>query len=253
MKRKRIPINNRNAPLVKKQANDSIIQLVSRLFFHPIFFAIFSASFVGILFGFTTLSLVEKEIMPSFSNHEPLTSDVKTENKNTNQTEHKQRELHFYTIQAGVFEQNENAADLVKQLDSHGVSSVIWQREGKYYVLIDTFSSEKEARKILEQLQNKDVEAFVKQWPLTLIVPSNSNEEMKWLDDFITVWKSSVEQIDLGEHVDTSAWLSLQKRLDDASLFSERNEQLLDIVTIENELSRIDLLTIISKMERMFS
>ncbi|MCA0969932.1 SPOR domain-containing protein [Halobacillus litoralis] len=69
-----------------------------------------------------------------------------------------------YVVQAGVFSTEEKANEWKMKLTASAFSSVVWQRDGQYYLFVGSGSSEAEAEQVADQLKSGGFDTYVKPW-----------------------------------------------------------------------------------------
>ncbi|TGB04166.1 SPOR domain-containing protein [Halobacillus salinus] len=74
--------------------------------------------------------------------------------------------LEGYVVQAGVFSTEDKANEWKMKLTASSVSSIIWQRDGQYYLFVGSASTESGAEQIAADLDTRDIETYVKPWTI---------------------------------------------------------------------------------------
>lgn len=72
--------------------------------------------------------------------------------------------LQGFVVQAGVFSTEEKANEWKMKLTASAVSSIIWQRDGQYFLFVGSGTTESDAEQIASDLQGRDIETYVKPW-----------------------------------------------------------------------------------------
>ncbi|MGI8317225.1 SPOR domain-containing protein [Halobacillus mangrovi] len=91
-----------------------------------------------------------------------------------------------YFIQAGVFTTEEKALEWKMKLTSQSVSSVVWERDGQFYLFAGSAPTKSEADTLAVQLQGYGVETYVKNWVVLKEEGSLSEEEADVMNTLVT-------------------------------------------------------------------
>ncbi|ARI76922.1 SPOR domain-containing protein [Halobacillus mangrovi] len=91
-----------------------------------------------------------------------------------------------YFIQAGVFTTEEKALEWKTKLTSQSVSSVVWERDGQFYLFAGSAPTKSEADTLALQLQGYGVDTYVKNWVVLKEEGSLSEEEADVMDKLVT-------------------------------------------------------------------
>src|SRR5699024_10886435 len=135
----------------------------------------------------------------------------------------------LYAVQIGVFRERENAEINKQQLQRRHIESVIWERDNEYFLLHSILSSESSAKKINEQLlDDDDVETFIKKWDIYVGNKQITDEELQWINRFMSLWTESLKQIEAGEAIPSSSWETLLTEEVDSSFISEFQVKVVD-------------------------
>src|SRR5699024_8515123 len=115
-----------------------------------------------------------------------------------------------------------------------GYEVVAWERDELYYLLLGLATTESELSKLKEELATKDLEAYVKVWETAEYELDLDTKDMDWLNSFISLWKSSVENIAENNEFQEEDWNRLISSDNDVSdqLKSMMNE--VDVVFNES-------------------
>ncbi|CDQ18181.1 stage II sporulation protein B [Halobacillus karajensis] len=76
--------------------------------------------------------------------------------------------LDSYIVQAGAFSTEGKAKEWRSKLTALLVPSVIWQRDGQYFLFVGSANSKKEANVIADRLAEKSIETYVKPFAVTI-------------------------------------------------------------------------------------
>lgn len=256
MKKNKLYLRKKTLLPLRRERAHRTFKLSFSFFVHPLFIALFSASVIGTLFGMMTLSLLDLEDRPHTIAEEKQLKEMTTTNLQQPQpTEGKQRSITFYTLQIGKFQQEANANALVKQLHTLDIESIIWEEDDAFYVLSGAFHKEQLARKESEIVKALAIDAFVKQWTVTLNV-KRTPEENAWLERWITTWETTLQQLDENKNDYQTLWNELAQDLQhekNTKLFTNEKEQVLTIVTFEDSLTKTDLLKKLQALQRLLT
>lgn len=91
-----------------------------------------------------------------------------------------------YFIQAGVFTTVEKALEWKTKLTSQSVSTVVWERDGQFYLFAGSAPTKSEADTLALQLQGYGVDTYVKNWVVLKEEGSLSEEEADVMDTLVT-------------------------------------------------------------------
>ncbi|MYL37319.1 SPOR domain-containing protein [Halobacillus litoralis] len=76
--------------------------------------------------------------------------------------------LDTYIVQAGAFSTEGKAGEWQSRLNAQSISSVVWKRDGQYFLFVGSASSKQEAAYIAEEMKSKSIETYVKPWVVTI-------------------------------------------------------------------------------------
>ncbi|WP_281658288.1 SPOR domain-containing protein [Halobacillus sp. Cin3] len=76
--------------------------------------------------------------------------------------------LDTYIVQAGAFSTEGKAGEWQSRLNAQSISSVIWKRDGQYFLFVGSASSKQEAAYMAEEMKSKSIETYVKPWVVTI-------------------------------------------------------------------------------------
>lgn len=194
-----------------------------RKFIIPVILALF----IGIIFGYILLYLFTN--VGNEQNNYNLGLEENEENNAEIEATHdsiqyETDELSAFVLQAGMFSEQENAKERQKNFEKQNIKSMIWEREGFYYLFVDVSSTKKEAEEKINNFQ-EDIDLFIKEWNLPSHILNVSEAEKQWLKEFHNLWKQTVARKNLSE--EWKQLLDVGGKLQNLSSFISEIKQLL--------------------------
>lgn len=226
--------------------------------YKPYIGAVFSATAIGIVLGIIMLQLFtvvegESNVASNRSSSTPSSNQTEEQNENATTID----PLTAYVIQGGVFTEEANAIEWSEIFKEHGIPSVIWEREGEYYLFTHLSSTKEQAVKEAEKIKEKDLDVFVKEWSTDSY--EIDLETKDWMILFQETWFDSVQSFDQGEEILPGQWEQL---IDDSDNFpNEANNELVERINTmikhinEDRLQQLsyDLLELWKEYEKVLS
>lgn len=140
-----------------------------------------------------------------------------------------------YVLQGGVFSERENAETSAKVFGDAGFPTSIWSRENNYYLIVGIANTKEKAQEIGIELDQHDLETFVKEWHTKEMDLQLSEEEHTWLTSFVNVWNNSLDSVDNLEEFSLDTWKEL------ANNFPSNTSVLAHIGQQLNEMNQEDI------------
>lgn len=208
-----IPVFSRTYD-VKLSRWQQIIRTIVQARHHII--AVFSALAIGTIIGFIMLSLLSN-IGQSYKNPEENVVSIQKQGENEKDRNDKAEEtetktiekMNHYVIQAGVFQKNDSLPALQQQYEKEGFPVQIWEREGKYYAFAGVFQTEELARLFAEEMKQKDLDVFVKDWQTDDFQVEGTKAFLDWIEAFHELLNQSIEQLEQDGKFDRHEWEKL--------------------------------------------
>ncbi|UOQ46246.1 SPOR domain-containing protein [Halobacillus salinarum] len=88
-----------------------------------------------------------------------------------------------YIVQAGVFSTEDKAKEWKDKLTNASIASMIWEREGKYFLFAGRGDTREEADQVAKALISKSVDTYVKPWQVT--TKSYSGKEARAVESLL--------------------------------------------------------------------
>ncbi|WP_281975918.1 SPOR domain-containing protein [Halobacillus litoralis] len=140
--------------------------------FKPLIATSLTALFVSLGLGFLLLrmfvSLTDDTSMGSQANDTmPVTSPGEqqtAENSADSLPEGALQTFNAYIVQAGAFSTETKALEWKSRLTAQSVSSVVWERDGQFYLYVGSGATKQEADLIASELAAESIETYVKPW-----------------------------------------------------------------------------------------
>ena len=178
-------------------------------YFKPIIIAILSAIVIGSILGFIMLRMfvgIETELSSQSSNTLPIVDkDQDNESAETNQSS--LESIEAYVLQGGVFSEQANAEAWNKKFEDAGLSSMIWEKENQFFLLLGLANEKEQAKNILETVKkDADLDDFVKGWSTDKVKAELSKEEAEWFQSFRDQWTKALSEVSSQEALTPSSW-----------------------------------------------
>lgn len=170
-----------------------------------------SAIVIGMVLGFVMLRLfaglasTESNTMPAYNNDAtqvpasennnatPATGQSSAEKSNSpssSMVAYSFPAVSAYVVQAGIFSTNEKANIWKQKMEESGMTGFVWPEGDQYYLFTGVGASKAEGDKIASFLKAQEFDSFVKEWSVSARDKKVMNEEGKWMEAGITIWKS---------------------------------------------------------------
>ncbi|WP_188453506.1 SPOR domain-containing protein [Virgibacillus oceani] len=185
--------------------------------YKPIIFATISAIVIGLCMGIVMLNMfvgIGKEVNGDGNATNPLTENTTNgsdpgEHANQALSSVTFEQINGFVLQAGVFSSKSNAAEWAKKYEKSGYATMIWNREGKYYLLAGLSSTKEQAKEQAKVLQGSDFEIYVKEWSTVESEKDLTKQEGEWVHSFRDLWYESLMKVTGKKDIPTGSWKSL--------------------------------------------
>lgn len=117
--------------------------------------------------------------------------------------------IEAFVLQAGVFSGRENAEEWAGKFDAAGLPTVIWERDGKFFLLAGIGATEEQAKQSAAQLETYEFDIFVKEWATAAQEVELTSTEQEWLQGFRESWETSLEGVGNEDVFTGAAWEEL--------------------------------------------
>lgn len=209
-KKKKVRSKNKvKSPLINKIERSRLYQIFQNKEVKRYTVVTISAIVIGLVFGLTTLKILNHVGQPqgvgAITSHVDNDS-VKDTGKEINQ---KIPSLQAYIIQGGVFSNAQNAAEWKEHLQHAGFDVVNWKRDDLYYLLIGLATTEGELSDLKSELEANDLEVYIKMWETNEHNVNLEQEDLNWIDSFLSLWLKSVENTEGKDQLLNEEWHSL--------------------------------------------
>ncbi|WP_077621357.1 SPOR domain-containing protein [Sediminibacillus massiliensis] len=162
--------------------------------FKVFLFAAGSALLIGVTLGFIMLRLfagidsADKTADNSLSGT-ATASDLASDASNQ---EFMIPALSAFVIQGGVFSTLEKAEEYQQLFASSDFPSIVWKRDGQFYLFAGAAATEQAAKEEASALTAAGIDVYVKKWETDESAMTADNNEEQWLRDFAELWNESV-------------------------------------------------------------
>ncbi|GGB28193.1 hypothetical protein F3157_00790 [Virgibacillus dakarensis] len=116
-------------------------------------------------------------------------------------------QLNAFVLQAGIFSSKENAAEWSGKFKNAGFPTVIWKRDGQFFLLAGIADTKEQAD--LFSAEFTDFEIYAKEWNTKKTEIKVTAKEHEWLQSFTDLWRDSVKKVGAGEALSADAWQKL--------------------------------------------
>lgn len=178
----------------------------------PFFLAALSAIVIGSLLGFSMLMMFKgsDDQSPHHINAIKQNDDQVKENDHEKKSEVSDvniPSLNAYVLQGGVFSETENAEHWSMQYNEAGFRTVIWERDGQYYLFSGVASTKDFGQNVAEKQDDFDV--YIKEWLTNPETIQLSKEEIEWVSSFQEKWKETVQSVSEENNILIDQWNQL--------------------------------------------
>ncbi|QTM99961.1 hypothetical protein ERJ70_12065 [Sediminibacillus dalangtanensis] len=216
-------------------------------------FAAFAALAIGLALGFIMLRMFagideasDPETLPS-SYTNPANDDP---GKETAEKTNGLKGMEAFVIQGGVFSSKDKAEAWQKNFTEADFPSMVWEREGQYYLFAGVADTEAAAKKTASAMTENKLETYVKPWQTTATEKDLTEGEAEWLQQFPPLWQDSVSAGGEINREEWNDWLGLLPK-DAAEALVQLHDQAEKLTNEANALSpgevQIELLSLWNK------
>lgn len=218
---------------------DSIKQRPSLHHMKPLLIAIFSALTIGALLGFIMLVMFKGVGDQPPSQSAVTNNSEENENNNDDQNEEMEQggddlvnvqDVQAYVLQSGVFSEMENAKEWKKPYQDAGQPTVIWERDGEYYLFAGISATRQQGKDDAEELSKSDLDIFVKEWNIKASKVNVTEDESDWIHSFQTLWEETLQSVSEDNGMLVDQW---KQFIDQESSQSE------NILSFQSELKQL--------------
>lgn len=159
----------------------------------PVLLTVLAAGAVGTFLGIFMIHLftgIENEQTVQDSSASTVVTAQGTDNQV--QAEQQLPPLAAYVLQAGLFENRENAEEWRQSYMSAGEPAFIWERDGQYFLLIGISSTKEQAKQRAVELQDEGFDVFVKEWKTSGKRLELTEGASEWIDQLGKVWEEAL-------------------------------------------------------------
>ncbi|WP_026771113.1 hypothetical protein [Sediminibacillus sp. JSM 1682029] len=176
-------------------------------------FAAFSALAIGLTLGFIMLRMfagIDESSDPGTlpSSYTSPANDG-TEKDDTAENAGGMKGMEAFVVQGGVFSSKEKAEAWQKNFTEADFPSMVWEREGQYYLFAGVADTEAAAKKTAVEMTDSELETYVKPWQTAAVKSDFTKEEAEWLKQFPQLWQDSVSAGGEINGEDWNDWLGL--------------------------------------------
>ncbi|WP_053219024.1 hypothetical protein [Virgibacillus senegalensis] len=195
------------------QRKTSVNKKVPRIFKVFIFAAI-SALMIGLTLGFIMLRMFagidesgDPQAVPSsYTSSQNDNPSAGAEQDSSAETG--QNGMTAFVVQGGVFSSNDKAEAWQKNFTDAGFPSMIWERDGQFYLFAGVADTEAAAKKIASAMTEKELETYVKPWQAETVGKNLAEGQAEWLQQFTILWQKSVSTGEI-KATEWNDWLKL--------------------------------------------
>lgn len=183
--------------------------------YKPILIAIVSAIVIGVGMGFIMLNMfagIDEDANPGNGSVSSAFTDEANDrapDKSTASENVTLDSIQAFVTQGGVYTSENNARDEAKTYQDAGFATMIWEREGNFFLLAGIADSEELAKNVATKLDENQLEAYVKRWSTIETEKQLDEMEQKWLQAFTEFWQESLKKASNKEAISVSAWNGL--------------------------------------------
>ncbi|SDM98463.1 hypothetical protein [Sediminibacillus halophilus] len=219
-------------------------------------FAAFAALAIGLALGFIMLRMFagideasDPETMPS-SYTNPASDDTGDTGKETAANKTGIKGMEAFVVQGGVFSSKDKAEAWQKNFTEADFPTMVWEREGQYYLFAGLADTEAAAKKTALTMTENKLETYVKPWQTAAIETNLTEEEAEWLKQFPRLWQDSVNAGGELNREEWKDWLGLLPK-DAEKALVQLHDQAEKLTNEAKDLShnqvQIELLTLWNK------
>lgn len=183
----------------------------------PVIITIFSAVFIGTLFGMIMLKIVGS-LDGNGNNPTPANGAVNQTEDNANGADKNENNGSSYTIpewkafviQGGVYETEDSVDEYKPSFQDADFAPAVWERDDQYFLLIDIAPTKEESEKQADDIKETyDLDVFAKEWQTKESEVRLGEDEQDWMDDVIELWESDFEKMDDDGDFSVGEWQDL--------------------------------------------
>lgn len=157
---------------------------------------------IGLFLGMISLHLTKQEVTGSYDKPISAKNVQPTESENTQKIDG----FHFFAVQGGVFSEGANAEKQAELFSDFNYDTYNWVTNEEVYLLVGLATQEMDAKSLANEMTQEGLDVFVKKWEIHEQQASMSEEEAKWLEQFVALWKESLEGFMENGNVPQDKW-----------------------------------------------
>lgn len=166
--------------------------------------AAISAIVIGVALGFIMLRMFagideSSQQVNSYGNT-TQSGAANSDEVNTGAGVSSEKKLQAYVVQGGVFSTEKKAKEWQVQFKNAGFESLIWQREGQYFLFAGISKTEQTADETAGLFSAENLETYVKPWSTKVAGVEESDQETDVLKKFLSTWNNTLENINSSDH-----------------------------------------------------
>ncbi|WP_100011955.1 SPOR domain-containing protein [Lentibacillus sediminis] len=119
--------------------------------------------------------------------------------------------IEAFVLQAGVFSGMENAEEWAGKFEAAGLPTVIWERDGQFFLLAGIGATEEQAKQSAQQLETYEFDIYVKEWATPAQEIELTSSEQEWLQGFRESWETSLQGLGSEEVFTGAGWEELME------------------------------------------
>lgn len=188
----------------------------------PLTIAISLAVIIGTIFGFIMLKIfgtIDNGMISQGNN--PIVSVENTSEKEENAKKDVMKTelpgIQAYILQGGVFSSKENAKKFADDYQGNGVMTMIWKRDNEFFLILGLSHSLKEANKMAANIEENNLDVFVKEWETPTREIKMTKDEEEWIHSFQMTLNTAIERLDNPKNDSFAEWDDLLKNIPNQS------------------------------------
>ena len=188
----------------------------------PLTIAISLAVIIGTIFGFIMLKIfgtIDNGMISQGNN--PIVSVENSSEKEENAKKDVMKTelpgIQAYILQGGVFSSKENAEKFADDFQGNGVMTMIWKRDNEFFLILGLSHSLKEANKMAANIEENNLDVFVKEWETPTREIKVTKDEEEWIHSFQMTLNTAIERLDNPKNDSFAEWDDLLKNIPNQS------------------------------------
>ncbi|HLS65744.1 MAG TPA: hypothetical protein VK029_02005 [Pseudogracilibacillus sp.] len=199
------------------------------------------ALIIGTFFGMMTLYIFNEEDETTFTISNSNEPEVSGKEQRKRSEMYEVQPLSFYVIQAGMFQEKQNAESEQKRLQKERISSFVWKRDDHYFVLLSAHETEKNAQSRIDSFDKEEL--FVKKWETVVSDIHSSEVESALLETFYETYMRAIVDVDKKNDFDRTLWDDVIRKED--VIAQDVHELQKELATVVEKVERDDAPTML--------